>query len=265
MKPPEIDAVSQLITEAAEEEILPRFRNLAEADIREKSPGEPVTAADEAMERRLADALLCLLPGSELVGEEGAATDESLLERLAGESPVWVVDPLDGTANFAAGKPVFGVMVCLVHRAQTVAAWIHHPVGGAMLVAERGSGARLDGRPVRIGTARERMRASIHTKFFPASLRAQADAVRSMFEAHETWHCAARTYLDLVTGDLDIAMYYRLMPWDHAPGVLIHAEAGGFSTRLNGEPYSPLVHTGGLLLAPTQDVWRNLEPIFTGA
>jgi fructose-1,6-bisphosphatase/inositol monophosphatase family enzyme len=83
-----------------------------------------------------------------------------------------------------------------------------------------------------------------------------------MFEHREPWQCAARTYLDLARGELNVAMFYRLMPWDHAPGVLIHREAGGFSTAFNGNPYSPLVHTGGLFLGPDERAWLELSAMF---
>lgn len=261
MKMPDPARVTELLAAAAAEEILPRFADLANADIREKSPGEVVTAADEAMERRLEDGLLALLPGSVWVGEESASADEALLDRISGEAPVWVVDPLDGTASFAQGKPVFGVMACLVHRGETLAAWIHLPVTGQTAVAEQGSGAFLDGERLEIGPGQEPPRAAISTRFFPEELRPGGEALLRRFDAREPWHCAARTYLDLLTGELDIAVYYRLMPWDHAPGVFIHREAGGFSTRFNGQPYSIAVHTGGLLLAPGPDTWRVAAPL----
>lgn len=261
MKIPEIAAVTELIAEAAAIEIMPRFRNLASGDIREKSPGEVVTAADEAMERRLEPALRALLPGSVVLGEESAAADEALMAYLGGDAPVWVVDPLDGTASFAQGKAVFGVMACLVHHGETVAAWIHLPVTGQTAVAERGSGAFLDGQLLQIGEGQQPPRAAISTRFFPPELQAGAAALLQRFDAREPWHCAARTYVDLLTGDLDIAVYYRLMPWDHAPGVFIHAEAGGFSTRLNGEAYSIAVHTGGLMLAPSAAAWLEAAPL----
>jgi fructose-1,6-bisphosphatase/inositol monophosphatase family enzyme len=263
VKPPELARVTHLLAAAAVEEILPRFADLANADIREKSPGEIVTAADDAMERRLAPVLAELLPGSVVVGEEATAVDGSLLALLEGGSPVWLIDPLDGTANFAAGVPVFGVMVCLVSRAELAAAWIHHPVSGQTLVAEAGSGAWLDGTQLRISPPAHRpLTASISTKFFPTELRAAGEAARAIFEHREPWQCAARTYLDLATGGLDVAMFYRLMPWDHAPGVLIHREAGGYSTGFKGAPYSPLVHTGGLFLGPDEDSWRELAQSF---
>jgi fructose-1,6-bisphosphatase/inositol monophosphatase family enzyme len=264
VRTPGIEAVTELLAEAAREEILPRFQNLAGGDVREKSPGEVVTAADEAMERRLEDGLRSLLPGSVWVGEESASADEALLERLSGEAPVWVVDPLDGTASFAQGRPVFGVMACLVHQGETVAAWIHLPVTGQTAAGERGSGAFLEGKRLSIRPVRQPLRAAISTRFFPDHLRVRAGELLRRFDAREPWHCAARTYLDLLTGELDIAVYYRLMPWDHAPGVFLHGEAGGFSTRFNGEPYSVAIHTGGLMLAPSAESWREAAPLLGG-
>lgn len=262
MRLPDPERVSNLIREAALLEIVPRFRNLQAGDVREKSPGEVVTAADDAMEERLADALLALLPGSVLVGEESASADAALFELLLGDAPVWLVDPLDGTANFAAGSPVFGTMVCLVHRGATAAAWIHLPMTGQRLVAECGSGAWLDGRRLRIGPPAEPLRVLLGTKFFPSPLREQIEATRGLFDTHPSAHCAASTYAQLATGGLDAALYYRLMPWDHAPGILVHAEAGGYSARLNGEPYSPLVQTGGLLVAPSPEEWSRMAGLF---
>lgn len=256
------DNVSNLLREAAETEVLPRFRNLSEGEVREKSPGELVTAADEAMERRLADGLVALLPGSVVVGEEASSANPSLLDLLSGEAPVWVVDPLDGTANFAAGSPVFGTMVCLVRQGATVAAWIYLPVEGGCLVAERGSGAWLDGTRVEAGPAARPLRVSLNTKFFPPLHKEHIEATRPLFDIRPSSHCAAMTYTQLARGELDVALYYRLMPWDHAPGVLVYQEAGGSAALLNGAPYSALVHSGGLLLAPDVETWQRLAALF---
>ncbi|MGE0599057.1 MAG: inositol monophosphatase [Dehalococcoidia bacterium] len=258
MQLPDPQRVSVLIEEAAAAEIVPRFRNLATGDVREKSPGEVVTAADEAMERRLEADLQGLLPGSVVVGEESAAADPRRLELLNDDRPAWVIDPLDGTANFAAGIALFGSMVCLVRAGETLAAWIHLPVEGRTLVAERGSGAWLGRERLHVGTAVPPYHASISTKFFPSPQKERIQSVLGQFACHESSHCAAVAYRQLVTGELDVALYYRLMPWDHAPGVLIHAEAGGYSARLNGEPYSPLIHSEGLLVAPSEEAWQSV-------
>lgn len=262
MRLPDPQRVSELIREAAQIEIVPRFRNLAAGDVREKSPGEVVTAADEAMELRLTTGLSALLPGSVVVGEEGAATDSAVLDLLEGDAPAWVIDPLDGTANFAAGLPLFGTMVCLVHNGSTLAAWIQLPLEGTEIVAERGSGSWLNGQRLRIAAPARPLRVSLGTKFFPSPQKEHIEGVRGAFDLRPSSHCAADTYTRLATGSLDAALYFRLLPWDHAPGVLIHAEAGGYSALLDGRPYSPLIHSGGFLAAPDVETWERMNRAF---
>ena len=141
----DIDRVSRLIIEAADEEIMPRFAKLAAGDVREKAPGDFVTVADEAMEHRLTALLQDLLPGSVVVGEEAAARDGAVLHRLATDDPVWIIDPVDGTSNFAHAKGDFGVMVALIAGGHGVAGWIYDPVGRRMATAEIGAGAWVNG------------------------------------------------------------------------------------------------------------------------
>ncbi len=147
-------------------------------------------------------------------------------------------------------------MVCLIQDGETLAAWIHLPLEERTLVAQRGKGAWMSGNRLVVAPARPPYRASISTKFFPSPRKERIEAAVGQFATHESSHCAAVAYRQLVTGELDVALYYRLMPWDHAPGVLIHAEAGGYSARLNGAPYSPLVHSEGLLVAPSEADWH---------
>ena len=100
--------VAELMRETAASELLPRFRALAKEDIRMKRPGDVVTVADEASEQRLAVGLAKILPGVPVVGEEAVENDASLLDLIGRQNEVcWIVDPLDGTANFAAGKNTF--------------------------------------------------------------------------------------------------------------------------------------------------------------
>ena len=146
-------AVSRLIVQVAAEEIMPRYAKLAAGDVREKGPGDLVTIADEAAEHRLTPALIQLLPGSVVVGEEAAAADPSVIDRLDGGDPVWVIDPVDGTANFAAAKGDFGVMVSLIQGGRTLAAWIYDPRHEHMATAELGGGAWLDGVRMQVTTA----------------------------------------------------------------------------------------------------------------
>ena len=133
--------VSDVIRRIAVEEVMSRFRQLANHEVSEKAAGEIVTIADTEAERRLGEEFCALLPGSKIVGEEGAATDPTSLNKLDGDAPVWVVDPVDGTKNFSEGKSCFAVMVALVEKGQIEAAWIHDPVADATIHAIRGKGA----------------------------------------------------------------------------------------------------------------------------
>ena len=137
---PDADRVTRLIEEAAAAEIMPRFQRLAAGDVREKAPGDLVTVADEAVEARLAPLLTSLVPGSIVVGEEAAAADPNLLNRLFDDRPVWIIDPVDGTSNFAEGRPAFAVMVALARGAHILAAWIHDPVKGRRPLPQRARG-----------------------------------------------------------------------------------------------------------------------------
>ena len=138
------DDVAILLREVAEVAILPRFQRLAAGDVRDKSPGEEVTIADEDAERLLTSRLMQLMPGSVVIGEEAAARSPELLEQ-AGQESVWLVDPLDGTSNFVAGSACFSTMGCLLRRGEAIGAWMLSPVSGTLHMAEKGSGAFVEG------------------------------------------------------------------------------------------------------------------------
>ncbi len=145
MKSPDVNKVAALIAEVAATEIQPRFRKLAAHEQREKGPGDIVTIADERAEAALTPRLMELLPGSIVIGEEAAAKDPKLVERLLHDQVAWIVDPVDGTANFAEGKPDFVSMVALVRGDELIGSWIHLPMTGHTAIAERGAGATYDG------------------------------------------------------------------------------------------------------------------------
>src|SRR5262245_35192762 len=150
---PDIDRVSRLIEEAAAAGIMPRFRRLAAAEVREKAPGDLVTIADEAVEARLAPALTSLVPGASVVGEEAAAADPNLLNRLFDDHPVWLIDPVDGTSTFAEGRPELDVMVAFSRGSQILAAWIPDPVKARTAVAAAGEVAWLGSRRLAVAVA----------------------------------------------------------------------------------------------------------------
>ena len=252
----DIQAVERLIREVAAAEIVPRFGHLAPEDVRSKShPNDLVTAADLAAERVFTARLPEFLPGSLVVGEEAVAVDPSILDRVSGDAPVWLVDPVDGTSNFAKGKPDFGVMVALVIAGQTRAGWIYDPLKERMAVAEEGGGAFIDGE--RLSLYEEPIIANLRGALYRREKRL-ISAVASVMG----FASAAQDYLALVEGRLDFALFSRLMPWDHAAGALIHREAGGYSAVLmDGEPYVPTRREGGILIASSRERWEAIRAL----
>jgi len=260
----DINKVSDLVRETAEIEVMPRYQSLAAHEVREKELGDPVTVADEASEARLTRVLTDLLPGSCVVGEEGASADPALFDLLADPTPVWIIDPIDGTRNFAKGRPVFAVMLALVLKGKTLASWIYELPEGRMAVAEQGGGAWRDG--TRLSAAKPPEEVAAMSGTLHASTWGQPEVSRSLERNRDkitqmkSLGCAGAEYVRLAAGEMDFSLFTKLMPWDHAPGALLYSEAGGIAKVLEGERYSPLMRkTQGLLMAADEETWETLR------
>ena len=266
------DAVTALMRKVAAAEILPRFRKLAAADVRQKDhPADLVTVADIEAERALGAGLTALLPGSRVVGEEAAARDPGLLALLGGADPVWLIDPVDGTQNFVDGLERFAVIIGLCEGGRTLAGWILDPIGGSVVWAGVGAGAWLDdgaaGRAP-LSVVREKplddLRGCLDYRSAKRLRAAREAGLLPCPSLVQRQRCTGHEYLDLAMARIDFAHYRRLKPWDHAAGVLIHAEAGGFSRlRGSGRPYraEPAIIEEPLLLAPDENAWRGLDDL----
>ena len=260
----ELGDLVELLRTAARVEIMPRFRKLDAGDVRQKSgPLDLVTEADEAAERLITNGLLRRFPGSVVIGEEAASADPSCLAVLGDADLAFVVDPVDGTANFAAGLPLFGVMAAAIVRGEIVAAAIHDPVCDDTALAVRGGGAwseAPDGRRTDLRVAApvpaEQMTGNVSWRFLPEPRRGTVCANLPRLAGSWDYRCAAHEYRMACAGHCHLLFFNRLMPWDHAPGWLLHQEAGGYSARLDGSPYTPLRSDGGLICAPDRASWE---------
>ncbi len=270
---PNNSKIMEAIRETAAAEIMPRFNALSESDITEKGPNDLVTTADIEAEKRLELLLKSLAPGSVVIGEEAADADPKRLDLLKGLDPVWLLDPLDGTNNFVRGEPCFAIIVAYCVAGETLAGWIHDPISDATAWAVKGGGAwmaegaRTGNRVMRVG----RNSVSPMTGFLSGRTRRKLAQRRERGEGNPPqgvhYGCVGREYMDLAAGALQFSYYTRrLKPWDHAAGVLIHQEAGGYSAiTCDGAPYNPA--RGGtygdaaLLLAPNRDDWEILKGI----
>jgi myo-inositol-1(or 4)-monophosphatase len=222
---------------------------------REKAPYDLVTDADLASQRAIVAILLDAFPDHTLLAEEeGVVPDPSKPWR-------WVVDPLDGTINFAHGVPLWTVSIALEHQGRLVAGVVHEPLTGRMHAATLGGGAEVDGRPARVSGV-ERLGGSLIAAAMPTAFAADAPRQLAYMGRLSTGtHSVRRTgttawNLALVAaGAFEVAYGTAIHPWDAAAGVLLVREAGGTVTGLAGEPYdldgSTLLATNGRVHAET--------------
>jgi myo-inositol-1(or 4)-monophosphatase len=205
--------------------------------MRSKATANLVSDADLEAERAVVGVIRRAFPGHEVLAEEELAGDP-------GAEHLWVVDPLDGTANFAHRVPQFAVSVAYYRAGEPVCGVVYNPVSDACHVAERGGGAFLDGRRVQVSDATSLAEILVGVGFYydrgammDATLAAVGDLKR-----HHHIHGIRRfgaASLDLCMvglGQLGAYFEFELSPWDFAAGRLFVEEAGGSVTTCRGEP-----------------------------
>ncbi|MFV0298346.1 MAG: inositol monophosphatase family protein [Hyphomicrobiaceae bacterium] len=262
-----LDAVRDIIHDVAAAEIMPRWRNLAEGDISEKTgPDDLVTVADQAAERALSPRLTGLIAGSRVVGEEAVSADPSVRTLFRGTGPLWVIDPIDGTSAFAAGEPDFTVMVALVEDKRLRAGWIIAPAlgrdlwGGAETGVFRSTGAAPHQLPApRVPAAVGSMTGILGKRNITAERHAELQRREKHFKALEGVTYAGIDYQRLAMGEVQFAAYSKSEPWDHLPGLAILSAYGFACCRFDGSPYRAGDNEGGLLVAPGEPVLAEIR------
>ncbi len=248
--------IRDLMRFAARGSMLPRFQNLAEGEIEMKGKDDPVTVVDSEVENFLTEALTKLAPGVPVVGEEAAHADESVLDHLSKQC--WIIDPLDGTANFAEGKEPFGIIIALADAGHAVAGWLYDPIRDRLCHARAGEGAFVNGiKVIAKTTGQEPPVAAISKLFLNEDLIAEVDAkIAPHYTLTDIPRCAAEQYPRLALGENDISSFERTLAWDHAAGALWLNEAGGKAARLDGSAYRVDQHgMPGLLGASSPAIW----------
>jgi myo-inositol-1(or 4)-monophosphatase len=227
-----------------------------------KGPRNFVTAADRRAEEIVREELAKARPGYGFLGEEGGAHEGT------DKSHRWIVDPLDGTTNFLHGIPQFAVSIALERDGAIVAALTYNPANEELFVAERGKGAFLNDKRLRVA-ARQRLDDAVVACGLPHYGRGDLELARREIAAAQQHFAGLRRYgaatLDLAwiaAGRLDAYWERDLSPWDVAAGILLVREAGGYVSDLDG---GDAVFTNRGIVAGNETMHRELLRLLKAA
>ena len=251
-------AVHELLREVSQKAILPYYQSLAEHHITPKEVGDVVTVADHLSEEMLAEGL-AKIADIPVVGEEAAFVDESVFDRLTGDC--WIVDPLDGTRNFARGEPPFGILLAMAQGGEAHTGWIYDVLSDRFCVAHAGKGAFINGEKIVARTTGEAKPVAAVSLLFMDMARRDGVLARigDDYRLVDVPWCAAEQYPRLALGVNDLSLFERTLPWDHAAGALWLNEAGGKAARLDGTPYRvDRWEQKGLLGAASPALWEAM-------
>ena len=262
-------ALVTLVRETARVEILPRFRSLSASEIGVKSGADDlVTVADRAAEDRISEGVAQLFPSALIVGEEAVAANPMLLDRMSDSEISVIVDPIDGTWNYAKGLPLFGVMIAIVVDGRTAFGLLYDPMSDGWVAARAGQGAfrhSAAGTKVRISSAPQGdpMTGFVPLSLYPKETQRWLAPRLVAFDRILSFRCSCHEYWLLAEGAVDFMITGHLNPWDHAAGELICREACLHAAMLEDcEPYSPFKSHGQLLVADTRQSWELLRNCF---
>lgn len=255
-----------LVRRAARSEILPRFRTLDPTDISEKtSASDLVTDADEMAEAMITRGLQMAFPSAVIVGEEAAAKTPEILDKLDEAEMGFLVDPVDGTWNFANGLSAFGTMVAVTRFGKPVYGLIYDPLGDDYVSADEATpsfwqGPRGRRRELQTRAARplEQMTGYIHLKLMGSDIQPRVAALYPEIGHPGSLRCSAHEYRMLAQGHCDFVLSPKMTPWDHAAGAHLCQQAGGHVAFLDGREYATHIRTGYLLSAANEDTWNTV-------
>lgn len=269
----ELRALQLVLQDVCQQQIIPFFRKIDSGDVRIKtSKHDLVTAVDLRAEEAVRSAVSRLFPGAAVIGEESSSDLIDMARTISEADLAIIVDPLDGTANFVLGLPLFAVIVAICSKGEVIAGLICDPFSPDILLATKGGGAFWrcsDGSSNRIrlsGSAEATAAVGYASIFsFRRTSRMAIAKCLTRFSRVDSLRCAGHEFRSLMTGRLDFALYPRIRPWDHAAGQLIYREAGGVARLLDGREYTPATTDGILLCARSVGTWDEIETIISGA
>lgn len=244
--------------------LLDYYRKLQSLQIESKGSFDYVTEADLAAQEAIVHLIRSRHPEHAVMAEEDKRSPSGYATR-------WLVDPLDGTTNFIHGFPVFAVSVALEHKDSIVLGAVYDPCRDELFLAQKGCGASLNGRPIRVSNRRKPIEALVATAFpwrERSILSLYLDAFTQVFLKVSDIRRGGSAALDLsyvACGRCEGFWEIGLSPWDIAAGHLLVREAGGYISDFSGGDHhiwvgdvvagNPYLH--GFLLGIVQDVFKG--------
>lgn len=260
------DSVGMLLRDACARHIMPRFGQLRQDEIEEKSsPTDLVTVADREAELFLAPRLRELIDG-EIIGEEACASDPDIRGH-AGAPVAWTIDPVDGTGNFVKGNDRFCCMVALLEEGRPVRSWIYLPIQDRLYSAKAGGGAFVtsgDGIRRRLGLVprdwqTDDMTGSANVLAVQGPRR---DLIRQRLrDLPGRWFAGSSGFMgtEIASGREQFLLRSLCTPWDHAPVDLLCREAGGHAAMIDDGAAFHAGYARAFMIAPDRRAWRALR------
>jgi len=256
-----IEHVASALHEVADAQLLPCFRELGSAAFSGDAERLTRVTARKA-EAQLSSRLLTLVPGARIVAAQEVRRAPDLRRQLR-DGYVWLVDALDGSANFAAALSPFSMQIALLRNGETLLAWVYAPLKSELAIAERGAGAFLGGQRLRLQgstAALEELRGRILSETLPAKLAKQTQPRSAdIGQVQPGIGSTGSEYISLLRQHLHFTLYWRALPWRHAAGCLLLTEAGGRVARFRGSDYQVWDERNGLLVAASPQLWSEAQ------
>ncbi|NLQ18340.1 inositol monophosphatase [Marinomonas sp. M1K-6] len=268
-----------IVRRAGQEIVMPNFRQLSAADVETKSSlTDLVTIADKASEAFITNEIQHAFADWEIVGEEAVAEDPSTTDKITTADTCVIIDPIDGTWNYAHGLSDFGIILAVVVKGVTRFGLLYDPVNDDWIYANLGEGAFFQRTAMSEKGKTQPAQAPL-----PLHIKAEPDldkltGIMSVNaykgqKKHDFAQKAARfvrinnlpscpAYRQIAQGHFHFSLTYKMLPWDHAAGVLIHTEAGGVCRTLDGQEYRPTMLDGEMLAAQSEQQWQALAEWF---
>lgn len=257
----------EIVRDVAKVEILPRFRKLSDGVISTKTSFDDlVTEADVVSEKALTQRFQALLPQAIVIGEEAVSEDEFVLDQIDTDELVIIIDPIDGTWNFAHGLSTFDVLIAAIYQGETVYGLLYDPLNDDWIEASLGEGTwyvRTDQLPRRLTLSEQPVNSKLVGFFSPflfedRAVRERVAIQQVHYARSSSLRCCCHEYRTMVQSGVDFFVSPKPKVWDHAAGIIAYQKAGGSVSMMDGSPYKPVLKKGTIVAGRTEKIKNQI-------